>query len=148
MMNIVICIKINKQGNGYLFKQDSRFLYLTLVKENREKKDRCWWEKRGAYCLSTSVNEVLRQLLCLFATSTVRSERKIKNITRQKEKAENFFTILIVVQVPKVRMLFLMLRLVKKKGIAILFILNAYQREQGRERQVQGGKVEERIVLV
>ena len=61
-----------------------------LVKENREKKDRCWWEKRGAYCLSTSVNEVLRQLLCLFATSTVRKQKKDKNYQKPKRKGREF----------------------------------------------------------
>ena len=55
-----------------------------------EKKDRCWWEKRGAYCLSTSVNEVLRQLLCLFATSTVRQRRKDKKYQKQKRKGREF----------------------------------------------------------
>ena len=90
MMNIVICIKINKRGNGYLFKQGSRFLYLTLIKEIREKKDRCWWEKRGANCLSTSANEVLRQLLCLFATSTVRQRKKDKKCQKPKRKGIEF----------------------------------------------------------
>ena len=36
----------------------------------------------------------------------------------------------------------------EEKRIELLFIPKGYQREQGRERQVQGEKVEERIVLV
>ena len=61
-----------------------------FVKENRKKKNRCWWEKRGANCLSTSVNEVLRQLLCLFATSTVRQRRKDKKCQKPKRKGREF----------------------------------------------------------
>ena len=66
----VLCTKRRKketpnplkiEGNGELKCAKHIFLYLTLIKEIREKKDRCWWEKRGANCLSTSGNEILRQ---------------------------------------------------------------------------------------
>ena len=56
--------------------------------------------KEERIVLVRSSGEVLRQLLCLFATSTVR-KRKIKNIKSKKEKAGNLFIILRMVEVKK-----------------------------------------------
>ena len=57
------------------------------------------------------------------------SERKIKNIKSKKEKAENLFIILRMVEVKKSKNVIYYAKACEEKRIELLFIPKGYQRE-------------------